>query len=170
MFLHTLEVDVPTAPDPSAPNEEVTVSELAYGAFDVEKFHRMCDSKSDDYDANFAEHLDAAQREIFWEGTLWAARQVLTSVVAAIGKRQGWAPRKDNVYTRCNCFGNPRSTTRKISGGHLAIGCTYCILLLPLKRIRVQKTSTSNQGHLGIYYTRSWFEARATTLLWYVDC
>ena len=111
MFLHTLEVDVPTAPDPSAPNKEVTVSELAYGAFDAEKFHRMCDSKSDDYDADFAEHLDAAQREIFQEGTLWASRQVLTSVVVAIGKRQGLVPRKDNVYIRCNRFGNPRSTT-----------------------------------------------------------
>ena len=125
MFLHTVKVDTPSAPESSAPDDEVVETALAYGAFDAEKFHRMCDSNSGDCDVEFATHLDDVEREMFWEGTFWSSRQILTSVVATVGKRQGWVHKKDNVYVKCNQFGNPKSTKRKIEGGHLDVGCTY---------------------------------------------
>ena len=119
MFLHTVEADTPSAPESSAPDDEVVETALAYGTFDAEKFHRMCDSNSGDYDVEFATHLDVVEREMFREGTLWSSRQALTSVVAAVGKRQGWVHKKDSVYVKCNRFGTPKSTKRKIEGGHL---------------------------------------------------
>ena len=125
MLLHTVEVDMPSAPESSAPDDEIVETALAYGAFDAEKFRRMCDSNSGDYDVEFATHLDDVEREIFREGTLWLSRKVFTSVVEAIAKRQGWVHKKDNVYVKCNQFGNRKSTKRKIEGGHLDVGCTY---------------------------------------------
>ena len=74
MLLHTVEVDTPSAPESFAPDDEVVETALAYGAFDAEKFHRMCDSNSGDYDVEFASHLDDVEREIFRKGTLWLSR------------------------------------------------------------------------------------------------
>ena len=65
MFLHTIEVDTPFAPEFSAPDDEVVETVFAYGTFDTKKFHRMCDSNSGDYDVEFERTLTMSSEKCF---------------------------------------------------------------------------------------------------------